>query len=178
MSSPRKKSGLAVAAIVSLLLTGCGYHTAGAPAHMPANAHLLDVPLFINHTQQYHAELTMTQAVLKAFQGRTAFRVESKDDIGDADAVLRGEITGFKVFPLTYDTTTTQSSSYLITVTARVRLLDRTGRVLFQNPSYVFRQQYESSQDLASFIQEDPAAMDRLSRDFAETLVADITESW
>jgi outer membrane lipopolysaccharide assembly protein LptE/RlpB len=82
------------------------------------------------------------------------------------------------VYPLTYDETTGQSSSYEITIGARVTLTDRNGRVLYQNNKYVFRQQYESTQDLVSFLQEDQAAMARLSRDFAQNLVADMTESF
>ncbi len=159
-------------------LSGCGYHAAGNAVHMPANARILDVPTFKNHTQAYHVELTMTEAVLKAFQSRTDYRTVSADASAEADATLHGDITGFTVYPLTYDSVTNQSSSYVITVTARVRLDDRLGRPLYTNDHYLFRQQYESTQDLVSFIQEDPAALNRLSRDFAQNLVADITESF
>lgn len=120
----------------------------------------------------------MTQAVLKEFQSRTAFKTTTTDNPGDADAVLHGDITGFSVYALTYDSTTNQSSSYEVTVTASVRLEDKDGRMLYQNKGYIFRQQYESTQDLVSFIQEDPAALARLSRDFAQNLVADVTESF
>ncbi|RRA48642.1 LptE family protein [Acidipila sp. EB88] len=161
-----------------LPLAGCGYHAAGPATHLPATAHLIDVPIFHNHTQVYHAEITMTRAVLRELQSRTAFKTITTDDPGNADAILRGDILAFTVYPLTYDSTTNQSSSYEITVTARVTLVDRNGKVLYQNNSYLFRQQYESSQDLASFIQEDSAAMQRLSRDFADALVADVTESF
>ena len=161
-----------------LPLAGCGYHTAGAPTHIPAAARVLDVPIFANHTQAYHLELSMTNAVIRELGSRTAFRTVTTEDPGAADAVLHGDITSFTVYALTYDSTTNQSSSYLITVTARVRLVDRNGRTLYQNNSYLFRQQYESTQDLVSFIQEDPAAIQRLSRDFAQSLVADMTESF
>jgi outer membrane lipopolysaccharide assembly protein LptE/RlpB len=165
--------------LLSILpLAGCGYHSAGVATHIPAAARVIDVPVFKNHTQAYHVELTMTEAVLKELQSRTAFKTIATDDPGNADAVLHGDITGFSVYALTYDSTTNQSSSYEVTVTARVRLNDRNGRLLYQNNSYVFRQQYESTQDLVSFIQEDPAALRRLSRDFAQNLVADMTESF
>ncbi len=161
-----------------LPLAGCGYHAAGTATHIPVTAHVIDVPIFKNHTQTYHIELGMTEAVLKELQSRTAFKTIATDDPGEADAVLHGDITGYSAYALTYDSTTNQSSSYEVTVTARVRLTDRAGKVLYQNNNYVFRQQYESSEDLASFIQEDPAALHRLSRDFARNLVADLTESF
>jgi hypothetical protein len=59
-----------------------------------------------------------------------------------------------------------------------VKVLDRNKRVLYENTHYTFRQQYQTTQDLVSFIQEDPAAVQRLSRDFAQALVSDILESF
>jgi len=56
--------------------------------------------------------------------------------------------------------------------------VDRQGIVIWQNPSYMFRQQYEQTQDLASFIQEDSAATRRLAKEFASAAVADILESF
>ncbi|MGH9587034.1 MAG: LPS assembly lipoprotein LptE, partial [Acidobacteriaceae bacterium] len=79
---------------------------------------------------------------------------------------------------LTYNSRTGQSSSFLITIKASVKLVDRDGRVLYKNPSYRFRQQYETTQDLASFIQEDNPAVQRLARDFARSVVSDILESF
>ena len=159
-------------------LTGCGYHGQDAAVHLPKTVHVLDVPMFKNHTQTFHAEQSMTDAVLKELTSRTAYRVLSTDDPGDADAVLHGEITSFTVYALTYNSTTNDSSSFEVTMVARVTLTDRNKRVLYTNNNYVFRQQYETTQDLASFIQEDPAAMRRLSRDFAQNLVSDILESF
>jgi outer membrane lipopolysaccharide assembly protein LptE/RlpB len=174
----RRVAACAAPLLLALALSGCGYHTAVAATHISADVHTFDVPIFQNLTQTYHVEVTMTEAVLKELQSRTAFKTESTDNTADADAVLRGQITSFTVYPLTYDSTTSQSSSYEITITARVTLTDRAGRVLYHNDKYVFRQQYESTQDLVSFLQEDQAAIARLSRDFAQNLVADMTESF
>ena len=163
---------------LALALSGCGYQGQNSAVHLPKTVHVIDVPMFRNHTQNYHAEQTMTQAVLKELTSRTAYRVITSDDPGNADAVLHGDITSVSVYALTYNSSTNDSSSFEVTVIARVSLTDRNNRVLYQNPAYVFRQQYETTQDLASFIQEDPAAMNRLSRDFAQNLVSDILESF
>jgi outer membrane lipopolysaccharide assembly protein LptE/RlpB len=168
----------AFAALFSFLLlaaSGCGYHTAASAAHLPNDVHTLAVPVFQNATQSYHLEVAFTEAVIKEFSSRTAYRVTPKSG---ADATLQGTITSFQVLPLTYNSQTGQSSSFLITVKARVLLTDRNGRSLYQNSSYVFRQQYETTQDLVTFIQEDPAATQRLSRDFAQAVVSDILESF
>lgn len=160
-----------------VLVTGCGYHTAASAAHLPNTVHTLAIPVFQNVTQSYHTEVDFTQAVIREFSSRTSYRTIASDDPA-ADATLRGTITTFTVTPLTYNPQTGQSSSFLITIKARILLTDRNHKILYQNDGYLFRQQYETTQDLASFIQEDHAAVLRLSRDFAQAVVSDILESF
>jgi hypothetical protein len=59
-----------------------------------------------------------------------------------------------------------------------VQLTARDGRVLYENRNYTFRQPYQSTTDLPTFIQEDPAAMQRIAREFARQLVADVLEGF
>ena len=80
--------------------------------------------------------------------------------------------------PLTYNSSTQQSSSYLITLEVAVRLTGRDGKVLYENKNYIFRQQYQSTADLSVFLEENPAAKERLSREFARALVADVLEGF
>ncbi|HEX3985034.1 MAG TPA: LptE family protein [Acidobacteriaceae bacterium] len=169
--------GVAFLSAALLLLGGCNYHTVDSAAHLPETVHTLAIPAFRNNTQSYHTQAVFTQAVIREFTSRTSYRIVSGEDPA-ADATLRGTITGFQIIPLTYDNTTGQTSSYLVTITTRLELVDRRGKVLWQNPSYLFRQQYEQTQDLASFIQEDSAATQRLAREFARAAVADILESF
>ncbi len=170
-----------------LLLSGCGYHTLGSAAHMPATVHTLSIPIFKNRSQSYHTEVAMTQAVVREFSDRTRLSVVSGEAADSADAKLSGVIVAESVQPLTYKTQTTTSvaganssftSSFLVTINADVVLTDRDNRVLYQHSNYVFHEQYETSSDLASFIQEDSPAVQRLSRDFAQALVGDILESF
>jgi hypothetical protein len=60
----------------------------------------------------------------------------------------------------------------------KVSLVDRSGRVLFENPNYSFRQQYQVSREVTSFFEEGTPALLRLSHDFARTLVSDILEGF
>jgi hypothetical protein len=90
--------------------------------------------------------------------------------------VLHGTILKEVVAPLTYNSSTQQSSSFLVTIVVSVTLNGADGRVLYENKNYVFREQYQSTTDLTTFIQEDPAAVERLSRAFARQLVADVLE--
>ena len=158
-------------------LTGCGYHTLGSATHIPANVHTIAVPVFATHAQAYHTEMALTQAVVRELNTRTRYRILTADS-PSADALLSGTVLTQTSVPLTYDSTTGETSSYLITMTVKVVLTAHDGRVLYQNDALSYREQYQSTQDLTGFIREDPAAVDRLARDFAQALVGDMLESF
>lgn len=158
-----------------VFLSGCGYHTVGAATHLPPDAHTLAVPMFATRTDAYHTEAALTDAVIREFAARSQMRVTPAAD-GHPDVVLHGTILNEVVAPLTYNTTTQQSSSFLITLVVSVTMTDRDGKVLYENKNYVFRGQYQSTTDLPTFLDESPAAVDRMSRDFARALVADVLE--
>jgi outer membrane lipopolysaccharide assembly protein LptE/RlpB len=168
----------ALSAAFSLLsLSGCGYHTLGAASHLPPDIKTLAVPVFATRTEASGTEQALTEAVIREFTTRTGFRVTS-DSGDDADAVLHGTILKQTTTPLTYNAATQQSSSFVITIVAAVTLTAHDGRILYQNANYVFREQYQSSTNLPTFIQEDPAAIQRLSSQFARQLVADMLEGF
>jgi Lipopolysaccharide-assembly len=167
-------------------VSGCGYHTLGSSAHLPDTVHTLAVPIFKNKTQFYHTEVPMTQAVVHEFTDRTRLGVTA-DSADGADATVHGTILSESVQPLTYRTetttaiagqTTSVTSSFLVTINVNVLVTDRDNRVLYQHNNYVFHEQFETTSDLASFIEEDSPAVQRLSRDFAQALVSDILESF
>ncbi len=167
--------GVSLAA--SLLLTACGYHTAGHAVTLPADLRTIAVPAFINNTETYKVEQTLTAAVVRELITRTRYHVLSETSDA-ADATLRGTVLSAYSSPLTYDSQTGRVASVLITVNLKVVLADRHGKVLYQNPAYLFREQYEVSQEVSSFFEEDSPALDRLSRDFARTLVSNILEGF
>jgi outer membrane lipopolysaccharide assembly protein LptE/RlpB len=161
----------------SLCLAACGYHTVGSAAHLPPGTRILAVPVFATRTNSNRTETELTTAVIREFATRTRLRVTPSSD-SDPDATLHGTILSQTVAPLTYNSQTQQSSSFLITLVASVTLKSRDGRVLYHNNNYVFRQQYQATTDLPTFLDESPAAVERLSRDFARALVADVLESF
>ena len=127
--------------------------------------------------QTYRIEQIFTSSVVREFTTRTHYHI--LNDPGEAaDATLRGTVLSTSATPLTYNSATGQAASVLVVVSMKVSLTDRQGKVLYQNPSYLFREQYEVSQDLASFFEEDSPAFRRLSQDFARTLVSNILEGF
>ncbi len=160
-----------------LALSACGYHTLGAATHLPPDVKTISVPLFVTRTETYHTETVMTNAVIREFNARTRYRITPSEQAG-ADAILHGTILREQISPLTYNSSTQQSSSFLVTIIMSVTLNSADGKVLYQNPNYVYREQYQSTTDLATFIQEDPAAVERISRAFARQLVGDVLEGF
>jgi outer membrane lipopolysaccharide assembly protein LptE/RlpB len=171
------RSAGSLALIVLVISSGCGYHTAGHAAQLPENLTTISVPQFKNETLTYRIDQMLTASVVREFNTRTRYRILS-DATSDADATLRGTVLSTTASPLTYDTSTGRAASVLVVVSMRVSLTDRGGKVLYQNPAYLFREQYEVSQDLSSFFEEDSPAFRRLSQDFARTLVANILEGF
>jgi outer membrane lipopolysaccharide assembly protein LptE/RlpB len=168
---------LALSLAVLCCLTGCGYHTAGSATHIPTNVRTIAVPVFATHVQAYHTEMALTQAVVRELDTRTNRRILSQNST-DADAVLTGTVLTQTNTPLTYDSTSGETSSYIVTITVKVVLTARDGRILYQNDALSYREQYQSTQDLTGFLREDPAAVNRLARDFAQALVSDMLESF
>jgi outer membrane lipopolysaccharide assembly protein LptE/RlpB len=155
----------------------CGYHTAGHAVQLPENVKTIAIPAFVNETNTYRIEQLLTSSVAREFITRTHYRILN-DASEAADATLRGVVLSTSASPLTYNSATGQAASVLVVVSIKVSLTDRGGKVLYQNPSYLFREQYEVSQDLASFFEEDSPAFRRLSQDFARTLVSNILEGF
>lgn len=168
--------GVSLIAIWCMLAAGCGYHTAGRANLLPSDLRTIAVPAFVNQTQIYKIEQTLTAAVVQEFGTRTNYRITT--DPRSADATLRGTVLSTYTTPLTYDSKTGRAASVLVIVSMQVALTDKQGKVLYQNPAYTFREQYEVSQELSSFFEEDSPAYQRLSREFARTLVSNILEGF
>lgn len=160
-----------------ILLAGCGYHTVGHTVQLPENVRTIAIPAFKNETLTYRMGQMLTASVVREFTTRTRYRILNDPD-QEADATLMGTVLSTTASPLTYNTATGRAASVLIVVSMRVKLSDRNGKILYQNPAYLFREQYELSQDLTSFFEEDSPAFRRLSQDFARTLVSNILEGF
>jgi outer membrane lipopolysaccharide assembly protein LptE/RlpB len=169
--------GLALAVILSVISAGCGYHTAGHTVTIPDNVRTIAIPAFVNQTHTFKIEQMLTSAVVKEFVTRTHYHVVNQVN-DDADAVLHGTVLAAYSNPLTYDSQTGRAASVMVVVSMKVSLADKQGKVLYQNPSYLFREQYEVPRDLNSFFEEDTPAYQRLSRDFAQSLVSNILEGF
>jgi outer membrane lipopolysaccharide assembly protein LptE/RlpB len=170
MSRPLRS---ALPSLLCLLTLGCGYHTPGKVNTIPENVRTIAVPAFINQTHTFRIEQMLTAAVVREMITRTHYHIINQEDSG-ADATLKGTVLSTYTTPMTYDSKTGRAASVLVVISMSVSLKDKDGKVLYQNESYLFREQYEVSRDPNSFFEEDTPAYQRLSRDFAQTLVSNI----
>ena len=175
-STPTKRDALSLAALLFVNL-GCGYHTGGHAVTLPQDVHTIAIPAFTNQTQTYKVEQQLTAAVVREMVTRTHYHILNSENDA-ADATLHGTVLSTSTSPLTYDSQTGRASSVLVVVSMKVSLVDHQGKVLYQNPSYLFREEYQVSHELSSFFEEDSPALDRLSREFARTLVSNILEGF
>lgn len=159
----------------------CGYALAGRGSFLPAYIKTIGVPPFANRTTVFNVETLLTQRVRSEFIGRGKYTVLPQST--DVDALLVGEVTAITIVPASF-TPNQLASRYTITMSARIELRDqKQNSVLWENPSLIFRQDYEatsgkSSVDAAAFFGQDQNALDRLSTEFARTIVSAILEAF
>jgi hypothetical protein len=171
-------SGVCAMAIICALLTGCGYRVAGRADLVPKSVHTVAIPAFANATVRYKLSDRLPQAIGREFIARTRYQIVTDPD--QADAVLRGSVINFVAFPILFDQVTGRASGLQVNVTMQVSFVERTtGKVIFTRPNFEIHQRYEIAvvNDRA-YLEEDDAALGRLSRDVARDLVSAILENF
>lgn len=167
--------------IATLAGSGCGYALAGRGSFLPAYIKTIGVPTFTNKTTVFNVETLLTQKVRSEFIGRGKYTV--LPDATGVDALLNGEISAINIQPASF-TPNQLASRYVITMSARIELRDmKANVVLWENPSLVFRQEYDATTgkdalDPAAFFGQDANALDRMSSEFARTIVSAILEAF
>ena len=170
-------TGCSCLASCGVRVRGCGYHVAGHAANLPSDWKTIAVPAFTNDTTQYRIEQRFTEAVIREFISRTKYRVVQ--DTQSADAVLHGEVLSIETSPVLFNANTGEVTTMLVTVHTKVRLTDNhTQKAVYQNDDMLFRDEYQISPDVKSFFQEEDPALERMSRDFASHLVANVVEGF
>jgi Lipopolysaccharide-assembly len=164
------------------VLPGCGYSLAGRGSFLPAYIRTIGIPTFTNRTTVFNLETLLTQKVRAEFIGRGKYQVLPQST--GVDALLTGEVTAVSVAPSSFNPQTQLATRYAITLTARIELRDvRENKVLWENPSVLFREEYEatagrSATDPAAFFQQDTDSLERMSSEFARTIVSAILEAF
>ena len=162
-------------ALLGLVCAGvsCGYKVQSSAREVPFGIRSLGIPVFRNTTHQFRLEQQLSRSVLQEFSTRT--RVPVTTATSGVDAVLEGEINGMSSTPVTFGTDNTFGSTFLVTVHMSVKLLRRNdSSVLWENSDFLFRERYVINSKVSDFFSEENPALDRLSHQFAASLVSTI----
>jgi hypothetical protein len=170
-----------VAAALAASSGGCGYSLAGRGSFLPATIRVIGVPEFANQTTYVEVERRFTERVRSEFIGRGRYQVLAQES--GADAVLRGTITGLSIVPANFNDTQ-QATRYIIIVNTKIEFVDvKAGKTLWENPSMVFREEYDLPPDSqagspTAFFGQGSNALERVANDFARTVVSAILEAF
>jgi lipopolysaccharide assembly LptE-like protein len=176
---------LSVLSVLSggVLSAGCGYTLAGRGSALPISIKTIGIPMFTNRTTVFNLETTVTRKVREEFIGRGKYDIIPETN--GVDALLTGEVTTVVIQPSSINANQL-ASRYAITMVAKVELKDmKTNMVLWDNPSLIFRQEYDATGtqtggaiDPAAYFGQDTNALERLSTDFAKSIVSAILEAF
>ena len=174
---------LAIIGLVATLVatTGCGYAVVGRGSFLPAHIQVIGVPIFSNQTPYYELDQLLTDKVRAELIGRGRYKVVPEST--GVDAVLSGQITGVNIAPVSF-TREQQASRYVATVTVNIQLRDTVeNRLVWQNPSLTFREEFDAASgtdalDPTAFFGQSSNALQRLSTEFARTVISSILEAF
>ena len=170
-----------VVALVALASSSCGYALAGRGSFLPAYIQTIGIPQFINTTPVYELEQVFTERVRTEFINRGKYKVQPGNT--GVDALLTGEILTIQLAPASF-TDQQQASRYILTVTARIEFRDlKTNTVLWENPQWVFREEFEATAgtdalDPNAFLAQGSDALERVGAEFAKSIVSAILEAF
>lgn len=173
-------------AIAALASHGCGYALAGHGSFLPDYIKVIGIPSFGNQTAYFDIAQILTDKVRTEFIGRGHYQIVP--ETAGADGVLVGTITGISVLPTAFSSQQ-QASRYTITVTANIELRDaRENTVLWSNPAVIVRDEMDASSSVASdpngavdpaaFFNQETSAVQRVSDEFARSVVSAILEAF
>ena len=164
----------------------CGYSLAGRGSFLPDYVKTIAIPTFTNNTKVFEFEQRLTEAVRREFIGRGKYKIVP--DVTGADAQLTGAIQAIALTPTAFDENR-QATRYVAVIVIRVELRDlKADKVLWENPSLEFREEFEPATltaaggagvaDASVFFGQASNALDRMTANFARTVVSTILEAF
>jgi outer membrane lipopolysaccharide assembly protein LptE/RlpB len=167
MTLPLNKTGiLTVTLLCFLLLSGCGYQMVGKETHVPPGLNSIAIPTFKNRTFEPGIEVLFTQAFLREF---ILDRRVNVVDRAQADSLLEGVITDFRIYSVSYDRSGLVLE-YQTNVVLDVTLKDRTGKVLWEERNFSETQWFRASSNVLTSEANKAAAIQQIGRLVAERL--------
>ena len=153
--------------LVALTLS-CGY---SAGSLLPNHIKKVYIPTFENQTTRYGIEQDLTTAVTEAFTNDNRLAVVSRSE---ADAMLRGVITGYEKGALTFDRAQTVDE-FKIQIIVSVEFEDlREAKILWKDDDFRAWESYTESGESGGEDEALAAAIATLAKD----MVSRTIEGW
>lgn len=162
--------------ILCLALSGCGYHAGVSGNLLPKDVHTIAVVPWTNATTQFKLPNYMAEAVSREILTRTRYQVVA--DSAQADATLYGGVVNMFSGTSVLDPSSNRGTAAQITLQLQVRLVAKDGKVLFNRLNIEFRDRYEISIDTKQYFDESEAALQRMSRQAARTVVSALLQNF
>jgi hypothetical protein len=170
-------------AVTAIASASCGYALSGKGSFLPAYIKTLGIPMFGNTTPYQTVEQVFTQKVRLEFQSSRRYTVVPGDD--GVDGIVRGSIQSISLAPVSLNAQQL-ASRVRFTVIVKVSFEDvKAQKTLWENPALSFSDEYElptnqssTPTDVGAFLGNDRVAFDRLSTDFARSVVSAILEAF
>jgi hypothetical protein len=164
-----------VAAWLVAATGACGYKVASVNRPKVGFRTVCVVPLE-NKTTAFEVEQILTRSLVHSLVEKSGYQVVNQP--AQADALFSGSVLYLTATPVIF-AQETFGSTYLVTLNAKVQLQDRqTGKVIFKNDNYVFREQYQINVDVKNFFTELNPALERIAADFASSVVSTLMEGF
>jgi hypothetical protein len=160
---------------------GCGYSLAGRGSFLPAYIHRIGIPQFTNQTPIFDVDRRVTERVRTEFVGRGKYTIIPETT--GVDAVLTGVISSITILPAAFNDQQ-QATRYVLVLSANVEFKDlKTNKVLWANPAMQYREEFDvgsgnNTLDPATFFGQDVNALDRMTVEFARSVVSAILEAF
>ncbi len=178
MSSMRKLwQGAAVLVVLACVSGFTECYKAVSKSGLPTHIRTVAVPAFQNQALRYKIESRFTEAVSNEIIRRGhGLRVQSEPE--GADAVVDGVIRSFSFSGVLLDERG-RARIFEVTIVGAVTVRDQVqNRVLYDNQNYVYRGEFEFTNDPRTFFNEEDPAVQRIARNFAESLVSTLVNGF
>ncbi|MCX6542808.1 MAG: LPS assembly lipoprotein LptE [Acidobacteria bacterium] len=172
---------IVIITVLAAHTAACGYTLAGRGSFLPAYIKTVGIPEFTNATPYFEVEQLFTDKIRSELIGRGKYQVLPQRT--GVDALLRGSIASMTITPANFNQQQ-QATRFVITITTSIELVDlKTNKNLWENPSMVFREEYDlpadqQAGDAAAFFGQSSNALQRVATDFARTVISSILEAF
>ena len=132
--------------------------------------------MFENHTARADLERNITEKIQEEFITRGNYQIVSSEE--GVDALLKGEILSYSLIPRSADAEG-RATSYSVIIRARVYFKDLVrDQVIWQNPNYVFREDFQISENIQDYYDQEIEAINLSVESFARNIVSTILEGF